>query len=142
MHSDPCVYIRRKTGNIEIITVWVDDLLLFTNMPDIMRHLKVELQNLFEITNMGEPSKIVGIEIECNRENKTISIRQAQYINLILQKWGMNKANKVAMPIDPHLKLEPSINNTPSKSTPYALLIRSLMYAVVATCPDIAYTVL
>ena len=140
-NTDPCVYVRHKTGNIEIITVWVDDLLLFTNMPDIMRHLKVELQNLFEITNMGEPSKIVGIEIEHDHENKTISIRQAQYINLILQKWGMNKANKVAMPIDPHLKLEPSINNTPSKSTPYASLIRLLMYATMATYPDIAYTV-
>ena len=91
---------------------------------------------------MGEPSKIVGIEIECNRENKTISIGQAQYINSILQKWGMNKANKVAMPIDPHSKLEPSINNIPSKSIPYASLIGSLMYAAVATHPDIAYTVL
>ena len=142
MHSDPCVYIRRKTGNIKIITVWVDDLLLFTNTPDIMRYLKAESQNLFEITDMGEPSKIVGIEIKCNRENKTISIGQAQYIDSILQKWGMNKANKVAMPMDPHLKLEPSINDTPSKSTPYASLIRSLMYATVATHPDIAYTML
>ena len=141
LHSDPCVYIRHKTGNIKIITVWVDDLLLFTNMPDIMRHLKVELHNLFKITNMGESSKIVGIKIEHDPENKTISIRQVQYINSILQKWGMNKANKVAMPIDPHLKLESSINDTPSKSTPYALLIALLMYAAVATHPDIAYTV-
>ena len=43
--------------------------------------------------------------------------------------------------MDPHLKLEPSINDTPSKSTPYASLIGLLMYAAVATCPDIAYTV-
>ena len=91
---------------------------------------------------MGEPSKIVGIEIEHDPENKTISIGQVQYINSILQKWGMTKANKVAMPIDPHLKLEPSINDTPSKSTPYALLIGLLMHATVAICPDIAYTVL
>ena len=73
LHLDLCVYFRCKTGNIEIITVWVDDLLLFTNMPDIMRCLKAELQNLFKIIDMGEPSKIVGIEIEHNCENKTIS---------------------------------------------------------------------
>ena len=70
------VYIRRKDGNIEIITIWVDDLLLFTNATDMMTLLKWELQTLFEVTNMGEPSKIVGIEIKCDCEHKTLKIMQ------------------------------------------------------------------
>jgi hypothetical protein len=62
LQSDPCVYIRKMNG-IEIITVWVDDLLLFTKAKVTMDNLKRELGNLFEITNLGKPSKLVGIEI-------------------------------------------------------------------------------
>ena len=58
LHSDPCVYIRHKTGNIEIITVWVDDLLLFTNTPDIMRHLLHGLRN--QISSSAHSSVVWG----------------------------------------------------------------------------------
>jgi len=61
---DPCTYSRHKTEGIEIITVWVNDLLLFASNPVLMKNLKHELQSTFEITDLGEPSKIVGIEID------------------------------------------------------------------------------
>ena len=62
LQSDPCIYIR-KTNSIEIITMWVDDLLLFTNSKERMDALKGELANQFEITDLGEPNKLVSIEI-------------------------------------------------------------------------------
>jgi hypothetical protein len=43
--------------------VWVDDLLLFTTSDEIMTNLKAELKLIFNLTNIGEPNKIVGIEI-------------------------------------------------------------------------------
>ena len=66
LHSDPCVYIWCTNRNIEIITIWVDDLLLFSNTPNVMDCLKGELQTLFELTDMGDLTKIVGIEIKCD----------------------------------------------------------------------------
>jgi hypothetical protein len=36
LRSDPCTYIRRIGDNLEIVTVWVDDLLLFAR---VMRQL-------------------------------------------------------------------------------------------------------
>src|SRR5882757_2638359 len=62
LKSDPCTYIRRTKDELEIITVWVDDLLLFTLTERSMSNLKAELQSLFKITDMGDPAKIVGIE--------------------------------------------------------------------------------
>jgi hypothetical protein len=50
-------------NGIEIITMWVDNLLLFTKAKVTMDNLKRELGNLFEITDLGEPSKLIGIEI-------------------------------------------------------------------------------
>ena len=63
LYTDPCVYIWHIGDSIEIITVWVNNLLLFTNSKDKMTKLKDELQGLFDITDLGEPSKLVGLEI-------------------------------------------------------------------------------
>ena len=62
LYSDPCTYIRKTGDIIEIITVWVDDLLLFTNNEYQMGKLKRELKNTFDVTDLGEPRKIVGID--------------------------------------------------------------------------------
>ena len=53
--SDPCAYVRRTTEGIEIITVWVDDLLLFTMTRGLMTSLKLQLQSMFEVTDLGDP---------------------------------------------------------------------------------------
>ena len=141
LHSDLCVYIWCTNRNIEIITVWVNDLLLFSNTPDIMDHLQGELQTLFELTNMGDLTKIVRIEIKHNCAQKSLRITQNKYIESILEKWGMKDANSIKVPMDPKLQLERSDSTELGYSTAYALLIGSLMYTAITTCPDIAYAV-
>ena len=64
--ADPCVYIRETEDHLEIITVWVDDLLLFADTSDIMDNLKKEIQTLYEVSDLRSPQKIVGIEIDHN----------------------------------------------------------------------------
>ena len=142
LQSDPCVYIR-KTNGIEIITVWVDDLLLFTKDKIQMDNLKRELDNLFEITDLGEPSKLVGIEITRDRANGTLTISQTKYIESILEKEKMDNANPVSTPLDPNVKLEPlePHSDAPTINGSYASLTGSLMYAAIGTRPDIAYAV-
>ena len=142
LQSDPCVYIQ-KTNSIEIITVWVDDLLLFTNSKDRMDALKRELANQFEITDLGEPNKLVGIEITRDKENGTLTISQTKYIEAILEKYGLENANSVSTPLHPNIKLKPpqTHNDTSTINGNYTLLMGSLMYAVIGTRPDIAYAV-
>ena len=64
LYSDPCAYIKRSKNRIEIITVWVDNMLLFTNSEKLMTNLKQKLQEMFKVTDLGEPSQIVRIEIQ------------------------------------------------------------------------------
>ena len=52
--------------NTQIITVWVDDLLIFTIAVESMANLKHEISEMFEVTDLGEPNKIVGIKISQN----------------------------------------------------------------------------
>jgi hypothetical protein len=140
LKSDPCTYIRRIKDELEIITVWVDDMLLFTTTERSMFNLKAELRSLFEITDMGEPAKIVGIEI--NRTNETLTISQKQYILAILKSEGMQDANPVSTPLDPNIKLEVNpVEMEGNRSNAYAMLLGKLQYLATATRPDIAYAV-
>ena len=49
---------------------------------------------MFELTDLGKPSKIVGIEITQHTDSITIS--QKQYIESILHREGMENANPVS----------------------------------------------
>ena len=79
LFSDPCAYIRRDRGNFSIMTVWVDDSLLFASSDTTMDHMKDTLRSEWEVTDLGEPTKIVGIEVTCT--NDSISISQEKYID-------------------------------------------------------------
>jgi hypothetical protein len=65
-----------------IITIWINDLMLFASSEAMMNHMKESLHTEWEVTNLGEPSKIIGIEITCTKD--TISISQQKYIENIL----------------------------------------------------------
>jgi len=138
---DPCMYVRKSPEGIEVVAVWVDNLLLFASNESLMNKMKLELKSIFDITDLGEPAKIVGIEIERDRTKGTIMISQKQYIESILQKEGLTDAHPVAVLMDPNIQLQPSEGEAQDKSNNFASLIRSLMYLAVVTRPDIAYAV-
>lgn len=58
-----CVYIQRGPNGMQIITVWVDDLLVFTITLESMINLKCKISKIFEVSDLREPNKIVGIKI-------------------------------------------------------------------------------
>jgi hypothetical protein len=108
---DPCTYIRWDRNDFAIITVWVDNLLLFALSDNMMDHIKDVLRSEWEVTDLGEPSKIIGIEI--THTANAISISQQKYIKSILRKEGMEDANPVGMPMDLNVKisLNPKLMN-------------------------------
>ena len=77
---DLCMYYRRTADGIEILTVWVNDLLCFTSNKTLIQWLKRDLHDIFDITDLGAPTKIVGLEIDHNKENQSITISQSKYL--------------------------------------------------------------
>jgi len=68
------------------MTVWVDDFLLFTTSDEMMDHMKNMLHSKWQITDLGEPTKIIGIEI--NHTPDSINISQ-QKISSKKKAWQM-----------------------------------------------------
>ena len=143
LDADPCAYIRETDDHIEIITVWVDDLLVFADRSDVMDKLKKEIQTLYEVSDLGSPQKIVGIEIDRNRTEGRLKISQMQYIENLLAKYNMTDCKPVATPMDTSVDLDDEDElpeDSPLRAL-YASLVGSLMFLAIATRPDISATV-
>ena len=146
--SDPCVYIRNDDKGKAIIAVHVDDMLLATTQGGEMQRVKAQLHTLpFEIAELGEPDRMLGVTIARDRRARTISLSQSVYISKVLSRFNMTDANPISTPLDINVHL--SKDQCPASpeeeaemsQIPYATAIGALMYAALATRPDIAYAV-
>ena len=120
--------------------VWVDDLMLFATSKELMERVKTDIKSEWEVTDLGEPSKIIGIKI--TRNGNSITISQGKYVEMILRKEKMLNANPVATPLDPNVPIEPNPEgNEGSRSNAYTQILGEIQYLANATRPDIAYAV-
>jgi hypothetical protein len=140
LRSDPCVYIWREDDDFITITVWVDDMLIFATTIQLKLKAKADIESEWEVTDLGTPTKIVGIELSISPDS--ISISSSKYIDNILLKEKMNRSNAVSTPLDPNIPIEPNPEgNIGDRSNSFARLLGELQYVANATRPDITYAV-
>jgi transposase InsO family protein len=147
LHADRCVYVRRKAGDcIDIIALYVDDLLIASNKRSELLAIKRRLTQQYEMEDMGEATFILGIDIKRDRAQRSISIGQSAYINTLLRRHGMADCNPTSTPMDSAAAsdlmaaaggYEASLGLTRD----YQSIIGGLMFAAICTRPDIAFAV-
>ena len=138
--ADPCIFIRKLDGQLTVVAVYVDDLILLADSADEMENIKANLSNQFKMKDMGELHYCLGVNI--TRKENALHISQEQYINSILEKYNMANANPVSTPMDINVKLEKDDSySKPVDTVLYQSMIGSLLYAAIATRPDIAHAV-
>ena len=90
--------------------------------------------------DMGELHYCLGMTIE--QKDSCIQLHQKQYIQQVLNRYGMDKANPVSTPADTNVKLVKTDNTSKSVDpSMYQAMVGSLLYAAVASRPDIAQAV-
>jgi hypothetical protein len=138
--GDPCVFVRTVNDKLVIIAVYVDDLILATEDSTDMCDLKKALSNCFKMKDLGMLHYCLGIEI--TQESDCVKLTQKQYILKLLKKYGMSDANTVSTPSDRNVKLikDDGVSGKVDKSM-YQSMVGSLLYAAVATRPDIGQSV-
>lgn len=137
--ADPCVYYK-PAESLTMALLHVDDTTLFGSEQELS-DLKVEIARHFAITSSGGLKTFVGLQIDRDPDLGTLTIHQARYIQIILERFGMENSNPVATPLDPEIKLSPLFEDKTPIDAPYAAAIGSLMYAAIGTRPDIAFAV-
>ena len=140
LRSDPCIYIWHTGDDFAIIAVWVDDMLTFATTIALRDKTKADIESEWEITDLGVPTKIVGIELTISPDK--ILISSSKYIKSILLREGLGRSNPVSTPLNPNvtLVLNPD-GNAGDRSNAFASLLGELQYIAITTCLDISYAV-
>ena len=138
--SDTCMYIWRIGDDFVTITVWVDDMLTFVTTVDLQKKAKADVESKWEITDLGIPSKIIGIELTISLDS--IFISSSKYIDSILLREDLGRTNSVSMPLNPNITLVPNPEGSDGdQSNLFASLLGELQYIANTTRPDITYAV-
>lgn len=138
--GDPCVFVRTENDKLVIIAAYVDDLILATEDSTDMHDLKKALSNHFKMKDLGVLHYCLGIEI--TQESECVKLTQKQYILKLLKKYGMLDAYTVSTPSDSNVNLvkDDGVSGKVDKSL-YQSMVGGLLYAAVATRPDIGQSV-
>ena len=145
--ADPGVFSTYNNNHTTILTIHVDDCMITGSSEVLIREYKSKLNKRYSLTDLGPIHWLLGIKIARDHNACTISLSQTSYIDTILTRFSLGDSKSVATPITPGANLSKA--NAPSndteathmKKTPYHEAIGSLMYAAVATHPDITFAV-
>ncbi|XP_073133754.1 secreted RxLR effector protein 161-like [Henckelia pumila] len=96
--------------------------------------------------DLGKESKILGMSIVRDIYQCTIYLNQEAYLKKVISRYNMNESKYVSTPLRQHLKLSASqspenvLDKQKMENIPYASGVGSLMYSMVCTRPDLAYS--
>lgn len=139
--SDPCLYTNEE-GEMMIVAVYVDDILIACKNSEKMEEVKKELGKCFKVNDMGELTYFLGVKIIQNKEKGSIWIGQETYTESILEKYQMDRAKPAKTPVNVSQKLiQANEDDEEVDRMMYQSAVGSLLYLSTRTRPDIAYAV-
>jgi hypothetical protein len=149
--SDSCIYLYdcTKRGRDIIIGIFVDDIVIAYHPDDtgMWINLKTRLMNKYKVKDAGDVEYILGMKVWRDRPNRILTIHQSQYIKKVLERFNMSSAAAAPTPEAPGSKLSKSMcpssddEKKQMAGIPYREAVGSLLYAAIATRPDIAHAV-
>ncbi|XP_019084338.1 PREDICTED: uncharacterized protein LOC109125968 [Camelina sativa] len=135
--KEPSVY-RKEVGERLVVAVYVDDLFVTGTNKDIINQFKKEMTTNFDMSDLGNLTYYLGIEV-CQHE-EGITLNQRRYALKILEEAGMNDCNPVHIPMETGLKLYKALKEERIDATSYRKNVGCLRY-LLHTRPDLSYCV-
>ncbi|XP_048328464.2 receptor-like protein 9DC3 [Ziziphus jujuba] len=103
---DLCVYYKElSNGEFIYLLLYVDDMLIACKHMDEIDNLKKLISSKFDMKDLEEVKKILGIDILRDKENQEIFVSQRKYIEKVLERFNMGGANPVITPLAPHFNM-------------------------------------
>eukprot|EP00873_Tetraselmis_striata_P042410 jgi/Tetstr1/462674/TSEL_007640.t1 len=141
LKSDPGAYVYWQGGQlICILVVYVDDMIFAFKNAVWAADFKTALGARFDIKDLGVCAWALGMAVERDWDNATLKVHQAKYIDDMVHKFNLADAYAVSTPAEVGADV-PGSNKPLAAEMPYQALVSSMLYAMVATRPDIAEAV-
>ena len=145
--ADPGVFYARIKSHILILAAHVDDCVMTGSSGRLIGVYKIKLNNKFPLTDLGPVHYLLGIKVTHDRAVRTISLSQSSYIDSIIARFFMSDAKSYPTTMvtgafySKHDAPGSQWDAAHMRKVPYRQAIGSIMYAAVATRPDIAFAV-
>jgi len=145
--GDEATYVRGVGKNQVYLGVYVDDLVVMSEVSDKVLEVKQALTSKFEMADLGEVSTILGIRVLRDVKSGELTLDQSKYVGQVLKKFGMENAKPVVTPLVVGTKLSKSDcaltkeDREEMKEKPYRSVVGSLMYLMICTRPDLAASI-
>ena len=141
--SDFCVHTKGSGTTYIMLTLFVDDLLITGPSNASMAEVRRVLMEKFAVTDLGDVSQILGIEVKRDKAAGTIELSQGQYTRSVLKRFNMSDCNLVHVPgIGRELSAQPEgrvlLNET--MTTLYQAIVGSIIFLTQYTRYDVAFS--
>jgi hypothetical protein len=109
--------------------------------------VKAGIAKYVEVVDLGEIHWLLGIEVKRNRAEHTLFLSQKFYIASIIRRYNLEDVKPLSIPMDPNVQLSTSQSPRTAeelavmRNVPYKEAVGSLMFASLATRPDITFAV-
>jgi len=110
--------------------------------------LMKDLSSEFEMKDLDEAKKVLGMEIERDRKSGKVSLTLKGYLQKVLQRFNIDSDTKsVSTLLASHFNLKATMSLTTVEEReymtrmPYASTVGSLMYAMVFTKSDLSQVI-
>nr|GEU94014.1 retrovirus-related Pol polyprotein from transposon TNT 1-94 [Tanacetum cinerariifolium] len=145
---DICIYYRSYApGEYIYLLLYVDDMMIACKSKDEIGSTKSLLKKEFNMKELEEAKKILGMEIVRDRSRKILRVSQFGYVYKILNNFRIDNGKSVKVPLGGHFKLSlkdflvRDYDVERMSKVSFANAVRSLMYLMVCMRPDIVYVV-
>lgn len=119
-----------------MIALYVDNMLIAGSLIELVKKIKHDLLDMFEIKCSGEAKRFLKIKFMRDINRLLPHFRQEKYINKILCIFGMQSFKPVHTPMN-HLPNTEGLSAPKMDSAPYRQVIGRLTYHVIETPPDL-----
>jgi hypothetical protein len=104
--SDVCLYTKvLENGEMVYVMTYVDDLLTAARAQSAIDDVKKMLEGRFKMKHQGKVSQYLGMHLERDRGNRTVSVSQSVYARAVVEKHLAETATESDIPGIPSIKL-------------------------------------
>ena len=109
--------------------------------------MKLILNAEFDMKDLGNARKILGMMIDRDRLKNKLKIHQCSYLQKSVDKFGMSSCKPVYVPLVGHFMLsklqcpKTEFEFVKMEHVPYANVIGTVMYSMISTRPDLSYSI-
>ncbi|CAI7803530.1 unnamed protein product [Closterium sp. NIES-54] len=139
--ADHSLFMLGDGEQRSFMVVYVDDILIFSPLSDLVKEVMLKLQDKFKCRALGDVNFYLGLHIERDVEKRCMRVHQRKYLEALAANFGQSEGH-VATTFPSGFKCvkgpeEESVGEEERRR--FHSLVCSLMYAAVNTRPDIAF---